>query len=512
MTMYTCMKHSIILSTANARYSHSSMGLRCIYANLEELQNEAIILEHTIKDSAQKMVDQWLSHNPKIIGLGVYIWNIDIMEEAIELLKKTDSTIAIVVGGPEVSYGVSKTMERNVDFIVQLEGEDVFKNLCRNILNGTYPENKSIRANILDTLKLKMPYQYYTDQDIKNRKIYVEASRGCAFKCQFCLSSLDTGVRSFDIDLFLSQMRELYDRGVRQFKFIDRTFNLNIKVSTRILNFFIELDPEQNFFLHFEVVPDRLPADLKKYIEMFKPGVLQFEVGIQTLNKDVSDLIGRRQNKIKALENLTYLRHQTNAHLHVDLIIGLPGADINIFKNDLNELISIGLQEVQVGILKLLKGTPIHQHIVPHDMKFDREPPYEIISTKSIDETLMKELRAFHKFFDKYYNSGNFQGSMKTLFSLSNPFDEFFELAKYTEKKFGRTYGISLEQLCESLYDFLIDSKEFSHERAREIILKDILKKKGRRVPVFLKDYDLKLPEVDKVDSNTSLARQSNHL
>lgn len=505
------MNNPILLSTANARYSHSSMGLRCLYANLDELQEKAMIIEHTIKDSPKEMVDKWLSYNPKIIGLGVYIWNIEVIEKAIAYLKQMRPEIAIIVGGPEVSYGVSSIIEKNVDYIVQLEGEDVFRDLCRNILSGNFPDTKTIKSAVLDTAKLKMPYEYYTDQDVKNRKIYVEASRGCAFKCQFCLSSLDTGVRSFDIDLFLNQMKELYMRGVRQFKFIDRTFNLNIKVSTRILNFFIELDPLQDFFLHFEVVPDRLPNELKKYIEMFKPGVLQFEVGIQSLNKEVSERIGRRQDKLKALENLSYLRHHTNAHLHVDLIIGLPGADINVFKDDLNELVGLGLQEVQVGILKLLKGTPIHQHIHPFDMIFDIKPPYEIISNRDIDEVQMKQLRSFHKFFDKFYNSGNFQGTMKALFDLSNPFDEFYALSFFTLNRFGRTYSISLDELCESLYHFLIEQREFSHKSARELILKDILRKKGRRVPVFLKDYKLGVPSVEHKDSNNSLTRQSNH-
>jgi radical SAM superfamily enzyme YgiQ (UPF0313 family) len=506
------MNHPIILSTANARYSHSSMGLRCLFANLGDLQEQAIIIEHTIKDSPESMVNEWLSHNPKVVGLGVYIWNIEVMEKAIVLLKELKPEIAIIVGGPEVSYGVSINMDKNVDYIVQLEGEEVFRNLCRNILNKTFPKNKTIKANVLDTLKIKMPYQFYTDQDIKNRKIYVEASRGCAFKCQFCLSALDAGIRNYDLDLFLSEMTKLYTRGVRQFKFIDRTFNLNIKLSVKILIFFLELDINQDFFLHFEVIPDRLPPELKKYIEMFKPGVLQFEVGIQTLDKEVSDRIGRKQNKEKALENLTYLRFNTNAHLHVDLIIGLPGADINIFKNDLNELVGIGLQEVQVGILKLLKGTPIHQHIIPFEMNFDSIPPYEIISTKSINQEQMKELRAFHKYFDKFYNSGNFQRSMKQLFDLSNPFDEFFALSKYTLKRFGKTYGISLDQLCESLYFFLLEERKFTHAIAREMILKDILKKRGRKVPAFLKDYNLGLPDVIQTQSNDSLTRQSNHI
>lgn len=505
------MNKNILLTTANARFSHSSMGLRCLFANLGELQKQSTILEYTIQDSPEKIVESWLAYNPRIIAVGVYIWNIDLLSSSIKLLKKLSPKTAIVIGGPEVSYGVDDDLDESVDYIIQLEGELALKNICTNIISGEFPKRKTIRSDVLDINEIEMPYDFYTDEDIKNRKIYVEASRGCAFKCQFCLSSLDAGIRNFDIDVFLSQMQKLYDRGVRQFKFIDRTFNLNIKISIQILKFFIELDSKQDYFLHFEVIPDRLPSELKKYVQMFKPGVLQFEVGIQTFDLEVSNRIGRRQDKDKAIENLKFLRHKTNAHLHVDLIIGLPGAGISVFKKDLNELISIGLQEVQVGMLKLLKGTPIYQHKAPFEMSFDSKAPYEIISTKDIDMETMVKLRAFHKFFDKYYNSGNFKQTMNFLFEITNPFDEFYELSQFTLEKYGKTYGISLDQLSESLYEFLIIKKDVGAAEAREMILKDILAKKGRKVPGFLKDYELGVPKVDIKESKDSLTRQSNH-
>jgi radical SAM superfamily enzyme YgiQ (UPF0313 family) len=504
------MNKSIVLTTANARFSHSSMGLRCLFANLDEYQDQAIIDEHTIKDSADSMVKSWMSFGPKIIGIGVYIWNIEILTEAINLLRKSHPEVIIVLGGPEISHGIESSLFQQVNYIVQLEGEEVFKNLCHEILTGNLPKQKTIKADVLDTSKIKMPYEYYTDSDIKNRKIYVEASRGCAFKCHFCLSSLDNGVRNFDVDIFLAQMQKLYDRGVRQFKFVDRTFNLDIKLSTRILTFFLEKE-DHDFFLHFEVIPDRLPQALKEYIVKFKPGILQFEVGIQTLDKEVSKRIGRRQNKEKALENLSYLRHETNAHLHVDLIIGLPGANLEIFKNDLNELVGIGLQEVQVGMLKLLKGTPLYQHIDSHQLKFENSPPYEIQSNIDIDKELMQKMRALHKFWDKFYNSGNFIGTMKYLFSMSNPFDEFFALSNYAHQMMNRTYGISLDDLCGILYKYLLEKKSMLHADARELILKDILIKKGRKIPNILKDYNLGLPEVTNKQSSKSLDRQSNH-
>lgn len=504
------MNSTIVLTTANARYSHSSLGLRCLIANLGHLESEAVINEHTIKDSPEKIVESWLSFNPKIIGVGIYIWNVEVLTEAILQISKSNPDITIVLGGPEISYGINTNLFQAVDYIVELEGETVFREICEKVLDSNPPKNKTIRAKTLDTDKIVMPYQHYSDTDIKNRKIYVEASRGCAFKCHFCLSSLDEGIRNFDIDVFLNQMQMLYDKGVRQYKFVDRTFNLDIKLSIRILNFFLEKE-EHDFFLHFEVIPDRLPQALKEYIVKFKSGILQFEVGIQTLDKEVSKRIGRRQNKERALENLSYLRHETNAHLHVDLIIGLPGATSEIFKKDLNELVGIGLQEVQVGMLKLLKGTPLHQHIDGFELNFDKSPPYEIQSNIDIDLELMHKMRALHKYWDKFYNSGNFIGSMKFLFTLSNPFDEFFALSNFALKKMNRTYAVSLDELCLILYTFLLEEKSISHAIARELILKDILVKKGRKIPVFLKDYNLGVPQMDNKETSKSLNRQSNH-
>ncbi|MBT7611040.1 MAG: DUF4080 domain-containing protein [Bacteriovoracaceae bacterium] len=501
----------IVITTANARYSHSSLGLRYLYANLGELQQKTLILEHTIKDNAHEIMQKCLSKNPKIIGIGIYIWNVELLTKVIKLLKSEAPHIVIIIGGPEVSYGLSNDLDKHVDYIIQLEGELAFKKLTEKLLAGKFPSNKVIKGEVLNTEDIQLPYEFYNDSDVKNRKIYVEASRGCAFKCHFCLSSLDDGIRNFNIDDFLFEMKKLYQRGVRQFKFVDRTFNLDIKFSTKILRFFLDLDPNQNFFLHFEVIPDRLPVDLKSHIELFRPGVLQFEVGIQSLNKEVSDRIGRKQNKEKALHNLKYLRQKTNAHLHVDLIIGLPGADLGIFKSDLNELISIGLQEVQVGILKNLKGTPLSQHIESFEMKFNPLPPYEILSNKDLSFEVILQLQSFQKFWDKYFNSSNFKGSMKFLFNLSNPFDEFFEFSLYSFNKFQRNYGLSLDQLVENLHDYFLLKKNISYEVSRELILKDILQKKDRKIPKYLRNYELGIPDVEQKKSHKALYRQSNN-
>ena len=502
------MNSPIVLATANALFSHSSLGLRSILANLGELREKTLIIEHTIKDSPEEIVKKWLSYHPKIIGVGIYIWNLEVLNKAISLIKKTNPEITIIIGGPEVSYGVTEDLFNQVDFIIELEGEDIFKDICSSILDGNYPTQKKFKAPLLNTKNLLMPYEHYTNSDIKNRKIYVEASRGCPFQCQFCLSALGTGIRKFDTDLFLEEIRKLYQRGARQFKFVDRTFNLDIKLSIKILTFFLEQFKDQDFFLHFEVVPDRLPQELKKYITQFQPGKIQFEVGIQTFDKEISERIGRRQDKLKAIKNLTYLRFETNAHLHVDLIIGLPGGTLDIFKNDLNQLISIGLQEVQIGMLKLLKGAPINQHIEPFQLIFQKTPPYEIQSTIDIDLKLMNQLRNFQRFWDKFYNSGNFNNTLNFLFTLSNPFDEFYQLSEYAFNRLNKTFSIPLDDLAEALHLFLTKEKKISYEQSRELILTDLLAREGQKVPIFLKDFKLGVPNVKVHKSHSSLKRQ----
>ncbi|MBF0237524.1 MAG: DUF4080 domain-containing protein [SAR324 cluster bacterium] len=501
----------ILLTTANARYSHTSLGLRYLYANMRELQNRTVLIEYTLQDTPRHMVEQWLSYQPQIIGIGIYIWNIEVLTQAISLLKKTHPEIYVVVGGPEVSYGVPDELYELVNHIIPGEGDHAFQRLCQDILQHNAPKTKVLPKDQIDVKELILPYEFYTDTDIVNRKIYVEASRGCAFKCHFCLSSLDKGIRSFDTSQFLLEMRKLYQRGARQFKFVDRTFNLHIKQSIAILSFFLEEFPAQDFFLHFEVIPDRLPPELKEYILKFREGVLQFEVGIQTLDQQVSALIGRQQNKIKALDNLMFLRQNTHIHLHVDLIIGLPGATLDIFKDDLNQLVALGLQEIQIGILKHLKGTPITLHTDTHQMIYDSNPPYEIESNVDLPVELMLRLKRFAKYWDHYYNSGNFIQSLALLFQLSNPFDEFLQFSEYAYARLQQTYGISLEHYAEVLYDYLVSEQHLDRVQVRETILKDILIKPGRKVPGFLKDDSLGIPHVISRKSNKFLTRQSNH-
>src|SRR6476620_3810451 len=237
-----CPMTPILISTLNARYSHCSFGLRYLYANMKKLQSETKILEFTISQNLRDIAESILDHSPKIVGFGVYIWNANQTKELVSLLKKVQPDLKIVLGGPEVSYETElQEICQLADLTIRGEADFLFYEVCHNYFHKSeWPAQKVISGILPEIKQIQLPYSHYSDEDIKNRVIYVEASRGCPYKCEYCLSSLDKSVRSFDLDLFLEEMHQLILRGTRQFKFVDRTFNLSIPTSTRILQFFLD--------------------------------------------------------------------------------------------------------------------------------------------------------------------------------------------------------------------------------------------------------------------------------
>jgi len=312
----------IVLTTLNARYMHTAFGLRYLYANLGGLQASACIEEFTIHERPIDIVEKLLHKQPRIIGFGVYIWNLAEVTRTVELLKQVSPETIIVLGGPEVSHLPDKPAVVDIaDYVVMGAAEKSFRELCQLILSGNKPLVREIQSDELPLDQLHLPYQYYTDDDIKNRLIYVEASRGCPFKCEFCLSSLDKTSKPFELGLFLDEIDRLYQRGARNFKFIDRTFNLKVASSISILEFFLQRMSD-DLYLHFEVVPDNLPEKLKAVIAKFPEHTLQFEIGVQTFDEHIQGLISRKQDNNKTCENLRWLRENSHAYIHADLIFG----------------------------------------------------------------------------------------------------------------------------------------------------------------------------------------------
>jgi radical SAM superfamily enzyme YgiQ (UPF0313 family) len=522
----------VVLTTLNARYCHAALGLRYLQANLGVLQQTAQIVEFDISQRPMDVAERLLAINPVILGLGVYIWNATQSTELVRLLKRLRPGLIIVLGGPEVSYEwEDQEIVRLADSVITGEADLKFAQVCDEILAGQMPASKIIPAELPDCAKLRLPYDLYDEQDVAHRVIYVEASRGCPFDCEFCLSSLDIPVRQFNLDEFLGQMQRLLDRGAKRFKFVDRTFNLSAKTSASILAFFLERF-QPGHFLHFEMVPDRLPEALRGLISKFPLGALQFEIGIQTFNEDVGRAIKRRQDPARIEENFKFLRAKTGVHIHADLIAGLPGESMESLAAGFDRLLRLKPQEIQVGILKRLRGTPIVRHDQEWGMVYSKTPPYEILENKLIDFNTMQRIRRFARYWDLFANSGNFIEALPLLWSVSSnhpaaqkarseseaerrlqaaggspaehsclppeggvpvqgmsPFHEFMRFSDWLFARAGRTDSLALVVLMERLFEYLIQEKGRPRKELAETILEDYSRGGRRDIPGFLRPH-----------------------
>jgi len=505
---------SILLTTLNARYAHSALGLRYLYANLHELQDDAKIVEFTINEQIQTIAEDMLKHAPKIIGMSVYIWNASQIAQLIEILKKVSPGTVIVLGGPEAGYTPHRVDFSRADYIISGEGEVAFYELCKEILNPVTsvfshvipakagiqldprvkPEDDGkerqhqkqphfIKAPMPDLKAITLPYRAYSDEDVAHRTIYVEASRGCPFECEFCLSSMDEKVRNFPLDELIEEFEILWQRGARSFKFIDRTFNLNMTFANRLLDFFLSKEPP--YFAHFEVIPDHFPDVLKAKIALFPQGSLQLEIGIQTLDPIIAKGINRPLRLEKIYENLKFLENETRAHMHLDLIVGLPGETLEGFGRNLDLLCSLTHSEIQIGILKNLSGTTLSRHDKEHGMIYSDTPPYDILQNNNLSFEQIQKMKRFARFWDIFYNSGSFENTVKLLWNNGSVFEHFYAFSEWIYTQTLSTWKISLDRQITLIYDYLILSHE--SDMVQKALIEDMSKRPEKTVPFFLR-------------------------
>jgi radical SAM superfamily enzyme YgiQ (UPF0313 family) len=503
----------IVLSTLNAKYIHAAFGLRYLLANLGPLRSRAGLLEFDIQQRPADVVEALLDQRPRIIGLGVYIWNAAASLEVVALLKLVAPHVVVILGGPEVSHESElQPVVQLADYVIAGEADLAFAELCRQLLEGAAPADKVIQAPLPELDKIVLPYDLYDGQDIANRVIYVEASRGCPFTCEFCLSSLDVPVRQFPLPKLLDNFEKMLALGVRQFKFVDRTFNLNLNTSRAILDFFHERY-RPGLFLHFEMVPDRFPAQLRESIASFPPGALQLEVGIQTFNPDVASLISRRQDYAKLAGTLRFLREETGVHIHADLIAGLPGETLESFSHGFDKLVALRPHEIQVGILKRLRGTPIVRHDSTWDMVYSPHPPYEILRNKLLDFSTVQRLRRFARFWDLVANSGNFVETAPLLWKdRSSPFNAFLSWSNWIHSALGRTHNIALTRLAELLFGFLTKELGFPADLVAQKLWRDYQRGGRSDKPPFLRPWlQVETNPATGRSQPSSLKRQARH-
>lgn len=476
---------AIVLSTINAKWIHPSYALRLLKANLGPLEGEAVILEFALRQPLAEKVAAILAAKPRILALSVSIWNHAATIELLDALEEywsADSQAptpeggkrpvhgrpangprpVIVMGGPEVSWlNVDAPILRRTDWLIRGEGEHAFRELCAALLanrepdfapsvaSRTGPGGRIIEALPIDLAGIDRAYRLYSDEDLARKLTYMEASRGCPFGCRFCLSARDRSVRTVALDDFLSDMEDLIARGAKSFKFLDRTFNLDIERARTILEFFLErLEP--GMFVHFEMVPARFPLELRELLTRFKPGTLRLEIGIQTFNPAVAKAIHRASDPERELETLRFLREHTKAIVHADLIAGLPGEDFASFGAGFNRLWRERPGEIQLGVLKRLPGTPLAEN--DDGALYQKEPPYEVIETPSLSREELDRLKNFARFWELIINRGHFDALIPRLLPHDETaFEDFMAHSDALLASFSRNWGIDRAALREAL-------------------------------------------------------------
>ena len=499
----------ILLTAINSKFIHSNLAVRYLKAFTEDLSYECSIREFSINDREEKILEEVIKEKPNVVAFSTYIWNIEMITRLSNLIKMVDKNIEILYGGPEVSYDSFNILkELNGDYIIQGEGEKTYREFveyklgekklesirglyfkkCNDVIfNGNRP--------LMNMDEIVFPYK--EDENLDNKIVYYEASRGCPFNCKYCLSSTTHGVRFFDIERVKKELQFFIDKKVRLVKFVDRTFNCNFKFSTAIWEFLINSDTKTQF--HFEISADILKPQELEILRKAPKDRFQFEVGVQTTNDDVLRQINRFVNFSDIKEKVLELLAIKNIKQHLDLIAGLPGEDYKSFKKSFNDVYSIGPEEIQLGFLKLLRGSSMREEAELYDMKYSPYPPYEILSTKDISYDELLVLKKVEHMVDKYYNSQKFNNVIKFFIDkFETPFDFFLSLGEFFEMKdyFNRNIGNS------EYYKVFLEFNE-KVLKSDNSILRDIIKydyltfNKRRGMPEFLESRMTKEAEIE---------------
>ena len=499
----------IILSSLNSKYIHSNLAIRYLDKYLEDI-TPVEILEYTINQSIDYIVSEIYKRSPDVIGFSTYIWNIEETLKICEILKIVLPNIKIILGGPEVSFdGIQILKEKPfIDFIVYGEGEVTFKELIQQFISGTedyknvlgliYKQDDNVYRNgprplIKDLDSIPSPYTTVGDE-FENKIVYYESSRGCPFNCEFCLSSTIHGVRYFSIDRVKTDLEQLINGKVDQVKFVDRTFNANKKHIMEIMDFIIEKDPVDINF-HFEVTAHLIDEETLEYLKNIKEGLFQFEIGVQSTNDETIDAIGRITDFTKLVYVVEKIKSYKNIHQHLDLIAGLPYEDYNSFKKSFNDVYGMRPEKLQLGFLKLLKGSGLRLDEAKYGYKYLDSPTYEVLENDYISFGEIIKLKSIEDLVEKYYNDGFFKHSLE--FIIKNFSEESFtfyeEFSSFWNLKSYGNISHSKNTLYEILMEFYLFKKYDYLEVFTEILKFDfIFNNRKSRLPAGLnREYDL---------------------
>lgn len=491
----------VVLVGINSQYFHSNLAIRYLKSFTKDLDCEIVLKEFTINDRKENIVKELYKEKANIIGFSTYIWNVTLVKEISDLLKIINEDVEIVYGGPEVSYDPCEILKKfSGDYIIEGEGEETFREfLIEKLKNndnekllqikGLYTKkgNEIIyggKRPLMDMNNLVFPYE--EDEDLENKIAYFESSRGCPFMCSYCLSSTTHGVRFLDIDRVKKELKYFVDKGVSLVKFVDRTFNCNHKFAKEIWSYLIECGGDTTF--HFEISADLLTKEEIEILSKAPKDKFQFEVGVQTTNNEVLRNINRFVNYENIKEKVDEVKKYKNIKQHLDLIAGLPGEDLESFIKSFNDVYAIEPEEIQLGFLKLLKGSKMREDAEKWGMKASPYPPYEILYTKKISYKNILVLKKVEEMVDKYYNAGKFDISIKFLLKyFDTPFEFYKALSDFYEEQGYFKRNISNNDYYKVLLDFSLQIIKGENDIFLNLLKHEyLLYNKKKWIPDFL--------------------------
>jgi len=454
-----------ILVSINAKYIHTNNAVRLLKANSDF---DIKILEFTIKDDIEYIINSIEEEKADVIGLSVYIWNANIFNSLINRLDKNKSKI--VLGGPEVSYDAMKLIEnKNIDFILKGEAEFTFTDLLNKLAKGNSPENVDgitfiKNGNIInnpikeikDLSNIKSPHFFESDiEHIPNKIAYIESSRGCPYKCSYCLSSLEKSVRFFDIETVKNEINYIMSKGTKTIKFLDRTFNAN-KNTFDLFDYIISINNNRTVF-QFEITGDTLDRSIIEHLNNKAPkGLIRFEIGIQSTNKETNLLVDRYQNNQVLFDNIRLIQEGNVIDLHLDLIAGLPKENKESFIKTFNDVFSLGALELQLGFLKMLKGTKIRREANKYGYIYNELAPYEIIENDCLSKSDIDEIKQVEEMLDIYHNKGYFGENLLNYILMQKSHYEFFlGIAKEYQIHNYSLKGYQIHEIYERILSFI---------------------------------------------------------
>ena len=517
----------ILLVGINAKYIHSNLGIYCIqaYARKHGIDySDFQIKEYTINQEIDFILGDIFLEKPKMIGFSCYIWNIDIVAGISKEIHKIMPDVPIWLGGPEVSYDCDMQLKKYpwIKGIISGEGEVSFYELI-NHYHAETVGNIKVGLNIPGLSDIKgivyredavasgvdnivtnpprknmsmddIPFPYTKDagfdiDTLKNRIIYYETSRGCPYGCSYCLSSVDKKVRFRSMALVENELQFFLDMKVPQVKFVDRTFNCNHEHTMAIWKYIYEHDNGVTNF-HFELSADLLTDEEIEYVKNFRPGLVQFEIGVQTANSETLKAIHRNPDLTVLKQKVAKIRKQRNIHQHLDLIVGLPYEDYDTFHQSFNDVYQMKPDQLQLGFLKVLKGSLMQKEAEGYGIVYKEKEPYEVLSTNWLPYGDVLKLKAVESMVEVYYNSGQFQHTLEYLVPLAKDAFTFYEsLGAFYEKKGYSEISHSRMRRYEILLEYLQEETDVSVEKASQKMLYDLyLREKLKKRPSFAPD------------------------